>query len=388
MSFKRKILSRFSVVVVEVEGFFTERFINICKFKNIRIKNIKNITNGIIRFNINIDEFKKIKEVAKKTKCKIKIKEKKGIYFKMFKYRKRKYIIYLIATFLILVILSNSFIWKINLNIGMTEEVKLKLEEAGLNVGKLKIGLNENKISKKLRAKFTNYSWIGVDINGGHINIEFKEKVTLKDNNIQETKIGDIYANKSGILTKIIPEKGTAIYKTGSYIEEGTKVIEGKIYSEYLGEIDTTSKGIIRIKSEYIFGKEYKYLQTEKIYNKKNKYNLGFSVDLKEFYLNYLKTNQKYDKIKKSTVFNFFNKTISLDLYTLNLYDEIMVNYSYEELLEKYKFDEKLYIDNVLKDMKDPRILDFKEEIIKNEDGISVKKTYVIEEEIGVFKER
>ena len=47
-----KITSRMKkgTIIVEVEGFFVERFLNICKSKNIEINDIKYVNNGIIVF--------------------------------------------------------------------------------------------------------------------------------------------------------------------------------------------------------------------------------------------------------------------------------------------------------------------------------------------------
>ena len=47
-------------IEVQIEGFFTERFINLCKINNIKIWNIKNILNGMVRFNIAIKDFKSL----------------------------------------------------------------------------------------------------------------------------------------------------------------------------------------------------------------------------------------------------------------------------------------------------------------------------------------
>ena len=60
-------------VEVEVQGFFTERYINLCKINNINIWNIKTIGGGIVRFSIAIKDFKKLRKISKKTKCKVKI---------------------------------------------------------------------------------------------------------------------------------------------------------------------------------------------------------------------------------------------------------------------------------------------------------------------------
>ena len=82
-----------AVLEVEAEGFFVERLINLCKINNIKIWNISYINEGRIRFAISPKEFKKLKPYVKKSKCKLKIIKKRGMYFEMFKYRKRKLVI-------------------------------------------------------------------------------------------------------------------------------------------------------------------------------------------------------------------------------------------------------------------------------------------------------
>ena len=64
--------NKIGVVTVQIEGFFTERFINLCKINNIKIWEIRNIVKGVVRFEISIYDFKKLRKVAKKTKCKVK----------------------------------------------------------------------------------------------------------------------------------------------------------------------------------------------------------------------------------------------------------------------------------------------------------------------------
>ena len=81
------------IVTVQIEGFFTERFINLCKINNINIWDVRNIVKGVVRFKIRIRDFKKLRKIARKTKCKVKIKEKRRLYFKLFKYRKSSRII-------------------------------------------------------------------------------------------------------------------------------------------------------------------------------------------------------------------------------------------------------------------------------------------------------
>ena len=90
MGIVNNVKNKIGIVTVQIEGFFTERFINLCRINNVKIWDIRNIVKGVIRFKINIYDFKKLKKIATKTKCKVIIKNKKGLYFTLFKYRKRR----------------------------------------------------------------------------------------------------------------------------------------------------------------------------------------------------------------------------------------------------------------------------------------------------------
>ena len=66
---------------ISVEGYYIERFINICKNKNITIWNLKRNKSIILMFNIRIKEFRDMCKIAKKTNSKVKILSKNGLPF-------------------------------------------------------------------------------------------------------------------------------------------------------------------------------------------------------------------------------------------------------------------------------------------------------------------
>ena len=55
-------------VRITVEGYYIERFINICRNNKIIIWNLKRNKSVQLNLNIGIKDFKKIKKIAKKTK--------------------------------------------------------------------------------------------------------------------------------------------------------------------------------------------------------------------------------------------------------------------------------------------------------------------------------
>lgn len=390
MKIKNQLQSVAGVVTVQIEGFFTERFINLCRTNNIKIWNVRNITSGLVSFDIYISEFKKLRKIAKKTKCKVKIKSKKGIYFFAFKYRKRKLFIILAILLIISVCTFSNFIWNIKI-VGNekvdSETIYKSLKNSGFKVGKLKVGTQKSEIANKVRADIPEISWLGIDFSGTTAYVKVIEKTKISDENIQENANGDIVAIKNGIITKIIPENGTALYKEGSYVEEGMKLIEGKIYSKILEERAVSAKGIVMANVEYSFEKEYYYNIFEKVYNNKKRWSVGITINSKEYMINYLNKSLKYDKIKKSKSLNVFGMEISFDLYSFDEYTEVEKIVSKDEIMKIASDDADSYLkDSIIPNCKNGTLVNTFTDIVEKDDKIICKSKYVVNEQIGEFR--
>ena len=90
-------------VKITVEGYYIERFINICTTSKILIWNLKREKGIKLHLNIGIEDYYKAVKIAKKLKCKIKIEKKRGLPFIINRYRKRK--IFVISLFVIMIAL-------------------------------------------------------------------------------------------------------------------------------------------------------------------------------------------------------------------------------------------------------------------------------------------
>ncbi len=391
MSLEKNISKLKGVATVQIEGYFTERFINLCKLNNIKIWNIRTIVNGVVRFDIAISEFKKLKPIVKKTKCRLRIKNKKGAYFIFFKYRKRKTFVLLLTFLIILSIVFSTFIWKIEItgNVSISnEEILSALKSSGIYIGKNRLRIDKKDTINEMRVELPDLSWIGIELDGTKAIVKVVEKTKIDEENVQEAKIGNIIADKSGVITKIIPENGTALLKEGSYVEEGNILIEGAIYSKLLEPQYVTAKGIVKINTEYQFKQEYPYSIMEKNYLSKKKYTLGITIDSKEMFINYLNKEKKYDINKYSKTVHLFGKEISLDWYECLEYEEVEKIRSKEELVEIAYEDSGKYIEEILAEVKSGIVVDRKETIEETENGIIFTMNYVVNEQIGKFVER
>ena len=67
----------YGYVDIEVEGYYIERFINICASKGIYLWKTKRNKSTILCARIKREDFKKLRAICKKTQCKMKIRNKK-----------------------------------------------------------------------------------------------------------------------------------------------------------------------------------------------------------------------------------------------------------------------------------------------------------------------
>ena len=71
---------------VIIEGYYIERFINLCRNNKIAIWHLKRKNEIQLNFRFGIRDFKLLREIAKNTKCKVKITSKRGLPFVLHRY--------------------------------------------------------------------------------------------------------------------------------------------------------------------------------------------------------------------------------------------------------------------------------------------------------------
>ena len=140
-------------VKISIEGYFVERFINICVNQNILLWNIKRKNKAILIANISIIDFKKVRKINKKTKCKINILAKQGLPFLFNKYKKRKVFVVLMGIVIVSIIVTSNYVWNIEIK-GVEDDLKIEMEqilkETGLEIGKLKSKIDTKKIINEI----------------------------------------------------------------------------------------------------------------------------------------------------------------------------------------------------------------------------------------------
>jgi len=327
-------------VRITVEGYYIERFINICINSKILIWNIKREKGGVKLFlNVGITDFKKLRQISKKTKCKITINKKKGIPFLLNRYRKRKVFAMFLVIVIALIIVSSNYVWNVEIRIEdneKLEDIEADLIEAGLVVGKNKNKIKSSEIIQKIRLQRDDISWMGIELKGTNAIVKIV-KAEEAPEIIDENDYTNIVADKSGIITKIVAQNGTAKVKVGDTIEKGTVLIEGTMAGKYTELRYVHSIGEIEAKVWYSNTQKIYFRKEEKEYtnNEENKY----SIKINNFKINFYKTLsnfKNYDTIEEEKKVKIFSN-LYLPISVVKITNKEQINIEKTYTLEEAK---------------------------------------------------
>jgi len=386
--FVRTLLNYFTGYVhIKVEGFYVERFINICISKKILLMNIEREKSSIMYADVGLADYKKLRQIAKKTKSKVKIEKKKGLPFTMHKYRKRKIFVVLFLIIIIAIIVSSNYIWNIditgNVNISKEEIIK-SLEENGLSVGISKNDMDTNSVINKIRLNRDDIAWIGITVKGTNAIVEIKE-AELAPKVIDENEYCDIVANKTGMITKINVQNGTAAVKVGDIIEEGDILVNGYLEGQYTGIRYVHS--IADIEAKIWYTKTAKEPLVQEIPEETGNVETKYSIKFKKNQINLFKTLSKFEKYdtisenNKIMLFSNFYLPIEIIKTTNKEYALKQVTYTEEELTQKLT---KKLENELLQEIGEPNnIINTNINTYSNEGYVEVELTFEVLENIG-----
>jgi len=216
-------------VVVEVEGLFLEKFTNFCIANHLAFWNVKKINNTKIVLTTDIESFKKMRKYIRKTRSRIKLLNKYGMPFKLFKYRKRKLFVIGIISALCVINVLTSMVWKVNIigNESINEkELITELEELGLRKYKFKKSIDTFYINYKMMIGRDDLAFIAISFDGVNANVEIKEK-KLKPEIEAKNEPTNIIADKTGIIAEINVLSGLKKVNVGDTVLQGDVLVEG-----------------------------------------------------------------------------------------------------------------------------------------------------------------
>lgn len=219
----------------KIFGTFPQRLLNLIKNGNIAIWEITPHKNTYSA-NTYAKNYKDICSLRKGTKAKLRVTEKHGIPFILFKLRKRYGLIMGIAFSALMLTFLTTRIWSINIgtdNAVLKEELKSQLNSIGINVGAAKNKIDAKKGRRKLMLLNKNLAWVGINIKGSVANIEISEKQSPPSKKNPLNKFADIIAERDGKIVYMEIKNGQPLISTGYTVSKGDVIVSGTMKDKH-----------------------------------------------------------------------------------------------------------------------------------------------------------
>lgn len=218
---------------IMVSGYGAERFINLCKVKNIYLWDMQ-MSHNEYRMKITMSDYNDLEEIVYKTGVKVDILKKYGLPF-LFKGRKnRAFYLGFLCIAIALVFISNLFVWQIeyegNYNVT-TEQLSDFLAQYDVDEGMLKSKVSYEILEENLRKEFPIIKWCSVALSGNTLFVRIEENNLLKEEEqtMNEFVYSDIVAGSDGIVTNLMVRNGLAMVKIGDTVTKGQILVTGAV---------------------------------------------------------------------------------------------------------------------------------------------------------------
>lgn len=291
---------RSGIITIEAQSLIPEKFINLLWKNGINIRNIikKDITT--VNIDVSLKDYDKIKNIAKRTKTKVKIIERKGFAFFLIKIKRRSALAVGIILFIGIIYYLSTFIWNVDIitDHNLTPyEIRQQLKSCGIRPGISKRNINVYEIEENLMKNNDSIMWVRARVEGAKLKISAMERQS-PPNIVSDDKPSNLVAKKDGEVIRIYTKAGTAVVKKGDMVRKGQIIVKGQQGNEN-STYDVHATGNVTCRTFYEEIKDVKIDTLKRERTGKKIENIYIKINGKNLYLK-KSTNKfsKYDKIE------------------------------------------------------------------------------------------
>lgn len=245
-------------VEISLWGVRPERVLNMALSRGITIWDIRHEGQEHYRLKVSLGGYKALRALIKRSSCRVKIMQKKGVPFCIMRAKRRKVLVFGTFFFFLCLYFLSSFVWVLEVTgnkLVPTEVILEKSQELGLRTGVPKAAIDRTELAEKMLLAIPELSWVGIHAQGTRMIIEVAEK-TLPLND-EEKVPADLIARLDGKIEELLVLTGTPLVQEGDEVKKGQILIAGFVYPHMIvseegiispgGEPDAVrAKGVIR----------------------------------------------------------------------------------------------------------------------------------------------
>lgn len=306
-------------------GVFLERFLNMAVHNRINIWDIEK--NGtVLSACTDISSYKRLRPYAKKTSVRLRVRERHGLPFRLYRYKKRVGIMAGVAFFVLFLCAMGQFIWKIEIignSVVTSSEIMSVVSGFGLKTGTFKANINVRATERATLLSLQRLSWIAINIDGSTATIEVRERIMPPQMYPENDRACNIVAAKTGLITYMEVYEGQSLCKVGDTVKAGDIIISGIIEDKKQQDSYKHARGKIIAQVDLEIISEQPMIISEKLRTgekKTRRYLRIFGVDMPLFIYYPFKIaydlQRKTDEIKIGKIeLPFFLLTEQYDFY-------------------------------------------------------------------------
>lgn len=345
-------------LTITISGRYCERFINICASRGILLWDVVRISDFSVRCRISAWDYKKLSDISADTGVNVQVNIRHGLPFFIKKHRKRKIALLGCFIFIFLIVVSNLFVWKIEItgNKKIPEEKIISvLYDTGLKKGMLRTKIDPHQLQRDTLLKLPELAWLWVYHNGSKVIVDVRENIEIPEIHNHDDYT-NIIAKRDGIIESMMVRGGIPVLAEGDTVLKDMVIVTGKIPSTVRQE-----NRYVRADAE-IFARVW-YEEKEifscltSVKNETGKKKTHYTIHFFDRSLNLFKSQDPFENYvcdeKMYTLFNigFTKKTykeISISEELQNL--KTVADYGIMQLKEK--IENQVAPNSVLKDIK------------------------------------
>lgn len=218
-------------------GNSPERFINIVTKSGLSIWSTHR-KDGQLYASMYARDYKSIRELARKSRVRLKLKSRHGLPFYIRRHKNRIGVLVGAFVFALVVVVLSSFVWTIDV-VGL-ETVSYSalmntLRENGLYVGTFKPKASFTVISRDTMLDIEDIGWMSINVLGTHASVEIKEKAKIPQ--VDDYRVpANVKAKCDGLILSINTMQGEALFEKGSAVVKDQMLVTS-VVEDNLGRV-------------------------------------------------------------------------------------------------------------------------------------------------------
>ncbi len=379
----------FGEVTFSAIGAYCEEMVSELMKNGTVLKNVRTLDN-VLYSSVPARKYLETARIARKYGVRTRVTEKKGLYFRLYGFRKRFGLLAgaIISVFLLLIL--QRFVWKIevhgNNEISANQVLEILADE-GICPGTPVSSFDVNDAEIIIKRRLPGVSWVSVELNGSAVNVYVNESDEIEKSGIPLKTPCNVVAGKTGTILETQVYSGTLMYPVGSGVSEGSVVVSGVVNdgAEHLFLLHANAKIIAEFTETASFSMPYTSNErqaTGKVETERELMLFGFVFPIS----GKIPSHENRICDEYTSVYDFFGIKLpwKIKTYTYTEYEDVSVTRTAADIMKTLERRLDEYCRNFYSEYE---ILEIEKEVVQNKTDVTLNAKIILKGDIAVQRE-